>query len=108
MVSRELFRWLGRVGAIISALCVEYRVRDKFHMQRIRIVIDQELFEAMDRVAQRIKRNRSELICEVLREHLRRLEIRTLEDRDRHGYAAQESKLEESTVWEAEAAWPLE
>src|SRR4051812_10619441 len=74
MVSRELFRSLGRVGAITSALCVEYRVRNKFHIQRIRIVIDQELLKALDRVAQRTERNRSELICEALREHLRRLE----------------------------------
>jgi len=77
-------------------------------MQTIQVVIDDKLLKATDRVAQRTKRNRSELIREALREHLRRLEIRSLEDRDRQGYSAQRSTPEESIDWEAEAAWPQE
>jgi metal-responsive CopG/Arc/MetJ family transcriptional regulator len=34
-----------------------------------------------------MKRNRSALVREALREHLRRLEIRTKEERDRAAYA---------------------
>jgi metal-responsive CopG/Arc/MetJ family transcriptional regulator len=74
-------------------------------MQTIQVVIDEKLLKAADRVAQRTKRNRSELIREALREHLQRLEIRALEDRDRQGYSAQRTTAEESMDWEAEAAW---
>lgn len=77
-------------------------------MQTIQVVIGEKLLKAADRVAQRTKRNRSELIREALREHLRRLEIRALEDRDRQGYAAHRSAPEEPVDWEAEAAWPAE
>ena len=77
-------------------------------MQTIQVVIDDKLLKATDKIAQRTKRNRSELIREALREHLRTLEIRALEDRDRQGYSAQRSSPEESIDWEAEAAWPQE
>jgi len=77
-------------------------------METIQVVIDQKLLKATDRLAQRTKRNRSELIREALREHLRRLEIRALEDRDRHGYSAQRPTPEERVDWEAEAEWPAE
>src|ERR1039457_6866603 len=42
-----------------------------------------------------------------LREHLRRLEIRALERRDRGGYT-NAPPTDEALVWEAEAAWPGE
>src|SRR4051812_41450286 len=70
------------------------------HMQTIQVVIDEKLLKAADRVAQRTKRNRSELIREALREHLQGLEIRALEDRDRQGYSAQKSTRQESVDWE--------
>jgi metal-responsive CopG/Arc/MetJ family transcriptional regulator len=77
-------------------------------MQTIQVVIDDKLLKATDRVAQRTKRNRSELIREALREHLRSLEVRAAEERDRQGYSAQRPAPEESIDWEAEAAWPQE
>ena len=45
---------------------------------------------------------------DALREHLRKLELRTLEDRDREGYARQPQLDADSRAWEAEAAWPAE
>jgi metal-responsive CopG/Arc/MetJ family transcriptional regulator len=75
-------------------------------MQTIQIVIDEKLLKATDRAAQRTKRNRSELIREALREHLRGLEVRALEERDRQGYSAQKPIPQESADWEAE--WPGE
>ena len=83
-------------------------VWNRVHMHTIQVVIDEKLLKATDRIAQRTKRNRSELIREALREHLRRLQIRALEHRDRQGYSAQKSTPEESGDWEAEAEWPAE
>jgi metal-responsive CopG/Arc/MetJ family transcriptional regulator len=77
-------------------------------METIQVVLDTKLLQAADRAARRTKRSRSALIRDALREHLRRLEIRALEDRDREGYARRPPARGESLVWEAEAAWPAE
>jgi hypothetical protein len=45
---------------------------------------------------------------EALRERLKKLEIRSSEQRDRAGYARQPQSRDESAAWEAEAAWPAE
>jgi len=77
-------------------------------MEIIQIVLDKKLLQATDQAARRTKRNRSALVREALREHLRRLEVRAREERDRQGYSRQPQKPDESLVWEAEAAWPAE
>ena len=59
-------------------------------------------------LARQSKQNRSALVRDALREYIRRREIRALEERDREGYARQPQTLDESRVWEAEAAWPAE
>lgn len=77
-------------------------------METIQIVLEAELLKAADRAARQTKRNRSALVRDALREHLRRLEIRDLEARDREGYAKRRAAADESKAWEAEAAWPGE
>lgn len=77
-------------------------------METIQIVLDKKLLQATDQAARRTKRNRSALVRDALREHLRRLESRAREERDREGYARHPSALDESLNWEAEAAWPAE
>jgi len=77
-------------------------------MAIIQVVLDTKLLRAADRVARRTKQNRSALIRDALREHLRNLEIRALEERDREGYAKHPRAQDESVIWEAEAAWPAE
>jgi metal-responsive CopG/Arc/MetJ family transcriptional regulator len=63
---------------------------------------------AADQAARRTKQNRSALIRDALRAHLRRLEIQALEDSDRKGYSSRPPRHEDSLIWEAEAAWPAE
>lgn len=72
------------------------------------MVLDEKLLRAADRVARRRKLNRSALIRNALREHLKRLEIRELEERDRKGYEVYPDEIGEAANWEAEAAWPAE
>src|SRR2546425_801802 len=55
--------------------------------------------------AARRKLNRSALTRNALREHLRRLEILELEERDGKGYLSPQDTRELSG-WESEAAWP--
>lgn len=77
-------------------------------METVQIVLDKKLLTATDKAARRRKVNRSALVREALREHLRRLEIRTLEERDRDGYLRQPQSEEEEHLWETVAAWPEE
>lgn len=77
-------------------------------MEIIQIVLDEKLLQAVDRVARRTGQNRSALIRDALMGHLRRLEIRALEQRDRDGYLRQPQVQEELRAWEAEMAWPEE
>jgi metal-responsive CopG/Arc/MetJ family transcriptional regulator len=75
-------------------------------METIQVVLDKELLRAADRAVRKMKVNRSALMRDALREHLRRLEILAREDRDREGYARQPQIGDDQRAWEAEAAWP--
>ena len=77
-------------------------------METIQVVLESGLLRATDRAARRKKLNRSALIRDALREHLRRLEIRELEERDRKGYRVSPQDGDEVSGWESEAAWPAE
>jgi len=77
-------------------------------METIQIVLDKKLLLATDRAARRAKRNRSALVRDALREHLRRLDVRDKEKRDRQGYSPQPEAPNESDNWESEAVWPEE
>jgi metal-responsive CopG/Arc/MetJ family transcriptional regulator len=76
------------------------------HMQIVQIVLDKKLLQAADQAAKRTGRNRSALVRDALREHLRRLELRAQEERDRQGYSRHAQADEEAQSWESEAAWP--
>ena len=77
-------------------------------METIQIVLDKKLLQATDQAARQTRQNRSALVRDALREHLRRLEVWGKEERDRQGYSRRLQKTDESRVWEAEAAWPPE
>jgi metal-responsive CopG/Arc/MetJ family transcriptional regulator len=77
-------------------------------METVQIVLDKKLLHAADQAARRTKQNRSALVRDALREHLRRLETQASEERDREGYTRQPQSHRESHAWEAEAVWPAE
>lgn len=77
-------------------------------MKVIQIVIDSELLAAADSAARQTKQNRSELMRDAVREHLKRFDLRAKEQRDREGYLLQPHTRGEPQIWEAEAAWPAE
>jgi len=75
-------------------------------METIQVVLDKKLLAAADHAAQRTKQNRSALVRDALREHLRRLTIRGREELDRKGYSRQPQSMKDAALWEAQAAWP--
>jgi hypothetical protein len=66
------------------------------------------LLRATEAAARRAKLNRSALIREALRAHLKNLDIRERELRDRKGYEAAPRGSGNQSTWEAEAIWPEE
>ncbi len=77
-------------------------------METIQVVLDSKLLRAADAAARRTKQNRSALIREALQAHLKRLEIRERELRDRKGYEAGRRNAAGWSGWEKEAVWPEE
>ena len=77
-------------------------------METIQVVLDSKLLRATEVAARRTKLNRSALIREALRAHLKNLEIRERELRDRKGYEAGRREPVDLSDWEAEAIWPEE
>jgi len=77
-------------------------------METIQVVLDSKLLRATEVAARRTRLNRSALIREALRAHLKKLETRELELRDRRGYEAVPGESGELSGWEAEAIWPEE
>jgi metal-responsive CopG/Arc/MetJ family transcriptional regulator len=75
-------------------------------MTTIQVVLEDSLLQATDRAVRRLKVNRSALIRDALREHLRRLRILEQERRDREGYARHPLARGELGVWDRVTAWP--
>jgi metal-responsive CopG/Arc/MetJ family transcriptional regulator len=75
-------------------------------VETIQVVLDTKLLKAADVAAKRQKVNRSALVRQALREHLRRLSVLELEERDRRGYQARPQRIEEYLPWEEAASWP--
>ena len=77
-------------------------------METIQVVLDSELLRAADRAVRKLKTNRSALFREALRAHLKRLELREREKRDREGYVRYPDSTDEPAVWDKVADWPDE
>jgi metal-responsive CopG/Arc/MetJ family transcriptional regulator len=75
-------------------------------METIQIVLDEELLLAADRAARRAKVSRSAFVRNALREHLRRLNVKQLEARERRAYQEQPQDVEEVERWARVAVWP--
>ena len=75
-------------------------------MATFQVVLDAKLLKAADSAAKKGKVNRSALIRKALEEHLKRLKVLDLEERDRRGYLAQPQRPDEYLGWESIAAWP--
>ena len=75
-------------------------------MRTIRIVVDETLLKAVDRVAQTQGINRSALIREAVRRYLREEQRRELAERDREGYVRYPDTEDDLQGWEDVAAWP--
>ncbi len=77
-------------------------------MEIIQVVLDRDLLQAADRAVRKLKTNRSALLREALRAHLKRLASLDREKRDREGYVRYPDSLDEPAIWDKVANWPEE
>jgi metal-responsive CopG/Arc/MetJ family transcriptional regulator len=75
-------------------------------METIQVVLDSKLLRATEAAARRTKLNRSALIREAIRAHLKKLELQELERRDQEGYQASSADSGQLSGWESKATWP--
>jgi metal-responsive CopG/Arc/MetJ family transcriptional regulator len=77
-------------------------------METIQVVMEGGLVKAANQAARRLKVNRSALIRDALREHLKRLHYRELERQERDAYERVPDDPAEFAVWDKVTAWPKE
>ena len=77
-------------------------------METIQVVMEGGLLKAADRAARRLKVNRSALIRDAVREHLKRLHTRQLELQEREAYERIPDDPGEFAAWDRVTAWPRE
>ena len=75
-------------------------------METIQVVLEGDLLRRVDKVARRLKVNRSALIREALRQHLKQLQMRSREEADRRGYERNPEDADASRAWDRMASWP--
>ncbi|MYC66855.1 MAG: ribbon-helix-helix protein, CopG family [Acidobacteriia bacterium] len=74
-------------------------------VKTVQVVLEADLLVQADEAASRAGTNRSALIRDALREHLRRLTILRLEEQHRLGYERFPDVEDDLKGWEAAAAW---
>ena len=85
------------------------RLWNRIHnMETIQVVLEPDLLKAADRAVRRLKTNRSALVREALRAHLRRLDQMEREQADRDGFARYPDSLDRPDDWDQVADWPDE
>jgi metal-responsive CopG/Arc/MetJ family transcriptional regulator len=77
-------------------------------METIQVVLEPELLKAADRAVRKLKTNRSALMRDALRAHLRRLDQIERERADREGFARYPEALDRPDEWDKVADWPDE
>jgi metal-responsive CopG/Arc/MetJ family transcriptional regulator len=70
------------------------------------VVLDDDLLELADVVAKQQRINRSALIREALRTHLKTLHYKKLEQQEREAYRRRPDDASEVRRWEKVADWP--
>ncbi|HEV2064913.1 MAG TPA: CopG family transcriptional regulator [Thermoanaerobaculia bacterium] len=75
-------------------------------MKTVQMTLDEDLVEAVDRVARKLGKSRSAFAREALREALARVQGKAQEAKHRAGYARKPVRRGEFSLWESEQVWP--
>jgi metal-responsive CopG/Arc/MetJ family transcriptional regulator len=75
-------------------------------MRTVQMTLEEDLVAKVDRAARKLGTTRSGFTRQALREALRRMDVRRLENKHRRGYTAKPVQSGEFDVWESEQVWP--
>ncbi len=75
-------------------------------MKTVQMTLDEELVTQVDRAARKLGTTRSGFTRQALRDALRHLRVRQLEEQHRRGYAAKPVRRGEFDSWDVEQVWP--
>ena len=74
-------------------------------MKTVQMTLDESLVKGVDEAAKRLRTSRSAFTRRALREALRALSVRGLENQHRLGYERHPVKRGEFSAWEREQQW---
>lgn len=74
-------------------------------MKTIQMTLEEDLLREVDRTVKKLRTSRSGLIRTSLRQYLKTLTERVLEDQHREGYAGRPVRKGEFDAWETEQEW---
>jgi metal-responsive CopG/Arc/MetJ family transcriptional regulator len=74
-------------------------------MKTVQMTLDNELVDRVDRVVKDLRTTRSAFTREALRQAIRNLQVRRLEEKHRAGYVRHPAGKAEFSVWEPEQVW---
>jgi metal-responsive CopG/Arc/MetJ family transcriptional regulator len=74
-------------------------------MRTVQMTLEDDLVKSVDRAAKMLHTTRSAFARSALKEALRHLKVKQLEQRHRQGYQVRPATREEAGVWEKEQAW---
>ncbi len=74
-------------------------------MRTIQMTLDDDLVDAVDKLAKKLKTTRSAFARKALREAIKRVNIRSLENKHKRGYERYPAGKAEFSVWESEQEW---
>ncbi|GBE39997.1 MAG TPA: CopG family transcriptional regulator [Nitrospirae bacterium] len=74
-------------------------------MRTVQMTLDDDLVEAVDKLAKKLKTTRSAFARKALREAIKRVNISALEKKHKRGYESSPVGKTEFGVWESEQEW---
>jgi metal-responsive CopG/Arc/MetJ family transcriptional regulator len=74
-------------------------------MKTVQMTLDDELIQAVDKIARQMHTNRSAFTRSALRAAIKNFQVVQLEQQHRKGYEKQPVVEDEFAVWETEQAW---
>ena len=74
-------------------------------MRTIQMTLDDELVETVDKLVKKLKTTRSAFTRKALREAIKQVNIKTLENKHKKGYERYPVGKIEFSIWESEQEW---
>ena len=74
-------------------------------MRTIQMTLDDDLVEAVDKLAKKLKTTRSAFARKALREAIKQVNIKSFENKHKRGYERYPVGKAEFSVWESEQEW---